>query len=92
MHWLRRSKEQFVSERSYEKCPINKKNFSILKSTETNGDGVLTHSLRAGVVDALAIAPPHHLSLMNLGFHALAGPQMFGGSDRCLESQLRIDF
>jgi hypothetical protein len=46
-----------------------------IKSTETNGDGVLTHSLRAGVVDALAIAPPHHLSLMNLGFHALAGPQ-----------------
>ena len=38
-------------------------------------EGLRIQSLRAGVVDALAIAPPHHLSLMNLGFHALAGPQ-----------------
>jgi ABC-type nitrate/sulfonate/bicarbonate transport system substrate-binding protein len=38
-------------------------------------EGLRIQSLRAGVVDAVAIAPPHHLSLMNLGFHALAGPQ-----------------
>lgn len=38
-------------------------------------EGLRIQSLRAGVVDAIAIAPPHHLSLMNLGFHALAGPQ-----------------
>jgi NitT/TauT family transport system substrate-binding protein len=38
-------------------------------------EGLRIQSLRAGAVDAIAIAPPHHLNLMNVGFLALAGPQ-----------------
>jgi ABC-type nitrate/sulfonate/bicarbonate transport system substrate-binding protein len=38
-------------------------------------EGLRIQALRAGAIDAIAIAPPHHLSLMSLGFNALAGPQ-----------------
>lgn len=38
-------------------------------------EGLRIQALRAGAVDAIGIAPPHHLQLMSLGFNALAGPQ-----------------
>lgn len=38
-------------------------------------EGLRIQALRAGAIDAIAIAPPHHLSLISLGFNALAGPQ-----------------
>jgi NitT/TauT family transport system substrate-binding protein len=38
-------------------------------------EGLRMQALRAGAVDAIAIAPPHHLHLTGLGFNALAGPQ-----------------
>jgi ABC-type nitrate/sulfonate/bicarbonate transport system substrate-binding protein len=38
-------------------------------------EGLRIQAPRAGVVDATAIAPPHHFSLTNLGFQTLAGPR-----------------
>jgi len=38
-------------------------------------EGLRIQALRAGAVDAIAIAPPHHLHLTGLGFNILAGPQ-----------------
>lgn len=38
-------------------------------------EGLRIQALRAGAIDAIAIAPPHHLQLMSLGFNVLAGPQ-----------------
>jgi ABC-type nitrate/sulfonate/bicarbonate transport system substrate-binding protein len=32
-------------------------------------------ALRAGAIDAIAIAPPHHLNLKKMGFNVVAGPQ-----------------
>ncbi|HWO42093.1 MAG TPA: ABC transporter substrate-binding protein [Candidatus Eisenbacteria bacterium] len=38
-------------------------------------EGSRIQSLRAGAVDAIAIAPPHHLNLMSSGFQKFAGSE-----------------
>jgi ABC-type nitrate/sulfonate/bicarbonate transport system substrate-binding protein len=50
-------------------------NLSAVTFLGLGNEGLRMQALRAGAIDAIAIAPPHHLQLMSLGFNALAGPQ-----------------
>ncbi|MSP41433.1 MAG: transporter substrate-binding domain-containing protein [Deltaproteobacteria bacterium] len=50
-------------------------NLSAVTFLGLGNEALRIQALRAGAVDAIAIAPPHHLQLMSLGFNPLAGPQ-----------------